>query len=111
MANIICQPLNTADRDIFLQVRSIIREEIFAKIKFITNQEQFDKFKKPRSLGYYFIQYCTKNCPSSMVSMNDGEFWNHMKNIVYVTLRSKLNTIQSSLKQKFKGVSVVNINL
>ena len=45
------------------------------------------------------------------VSMKDGDFWNHIKNIVYVTLGSKRNAMQSSLKQKFKGMSVVIINL
>ena len=39
---IIRQPLNRAERDLFLQVQSITREEIFPKIKFITNQEQLD---------------------------------------------------------------------
>ena len=105
------QPLNRAERDLFLQVRSITREEIFPKIKFITNQEQLDEFENPKSLGYYFVQYCKKNCPTSMVSMKDGDFWNHIKNIVYVTLGSKRNAMQSSLKQKFKGMSVVIISL
>ena len=104
------QPRNRAERDLFLQVRSITREEIFPKIKFITSQEQLDKFK-PGSLGYYFVEYCKKNCPTSMVSMEDGDFWNNIKNIVYVTLGSKRNAMQSSLKQKFKGMSVVIMNL
>ena len=34
-----------------------------------------------------------------------------IKNIVYVTLGSKRNAMQNSLKQKFKGMSVVSINL
>ena len=80
-ANIICQPLTRADRDLFLQVKSITREEIFPKIKFITNQEQLDEFEKSGSLGYYFIQYCKHNCPTSMINMNDGEFWNHIKKL------------------------------
>ena len=46
-----------------------------------------------------------------MVSMNDGEFWNDVKNIIYYTLGSKQKAIQSPLKQKFKGMSVVVINL
>ena len=76
------QPLNRAKRDLFLQFQSISREEIYPKIKFITNQEQLDEFKKPESLGYYFIQYCKKTCPTSMVNMKDGDFWIHIKNIV-----------------------------
>lgn len=104
------QPRDRAERDLFLQVRSITREEIFPKIKFITSQEQLDKFG-PGSLGYYFVEYCKKNCPTSMVSMEDGDFWNHIKNIVYVTLGSKRNAMQSSLKQKFKGMSMVIMNM
>ena len=38
-----------------------------------------------------------------MVSMKDGDFWNQIKNIVYA--------MQGSLKQKFKGMSMVIINL
>ena len=30
-----------------------------------------------------------KKCPTSIVSMNDDEFWNQIKNIVYVTFGSK----------------------
>ena len=111
MKKIIRQPLNRAGKDLFLQVQSIAREEIFPKIKFITNQEQLDEFKKPGSLGYYFVQYYKKNCPTSMVNMNDGKFWIHIKNIVHVTLGSKRNAMQNSLKQKFKGMSVVIINM
>ena len=104
------QPRDRAERDLFLQVRSITREEIFPKIKFITSQDQLDNFG-PGSLGYYFVEYCKKNCPTSMVSMEDGDFWNHIKNIVYVTLGSKRNAMQSSLKQKFKGMSMVIMNM
>ena len=104
------QPRDRAERDLFLQVKSITREEIFPKIKFITSQEQLDKFDRG-SLGYYFVEYCKKNCPTSMVSMEDGDFWNHIKNIVYVTLGSKRNAMQSSLKQKFKGMSMVMTNM
>ena len=43
--------------------------------------------------------------------MNDDELWNHIKNIVYVTLESKQNAVCGSLKQKFKGMYVVIINL
>ena len=96
------QPLNRTLRDQFLQVQIIIREEISPKIKFITNQEQLDEFKKAGSLGHYFVQYCKKDCPTSMVSMKDGNFWNHIKNIVYVTVGSKQNVIHSSLKQNSK---------
>ena len=46
-----------------------------------------------------------------MVSMEDSDFWNHIKNIVYVTLGSKWNAMQSSLKQKFKGMSMIIINM
>ena len=68
------KPLNRADKDLFLQVRSITRDEIFPKIKFVTNQDQLDEYEKPGSLGYYFIEYCKTNCAISMVDMNDGEF-------------------------------------
>ena len=63
---IIRQPLNRDKRDLFHQVQSITREEIFPKIKFITNQEQLDEFENPKSLGYYFVQYCKKNCPTAI---------------------------------------------
>ena len=104
------QPRDRAERDLFLQVKSITREEIFPKIKFITSQDQLDNFDRG-SLGYHFVEYCKKNCPTSMVSMEDGDFWNHIKNIVYVTLGSKRNAMQSSLKQKFKGMSMVMTNM
>ena len=98
------KPLNTADEDLFLQVRSITRDEIFPKIKFVTNQDQLDEYEKPGSLGYYFIEYCKTNCAISMVDMNDGEFWHHIKNVVYKTLGAKRNAVQSSLKEKFIGM-------
>jgi len=98
------KPLNRADKDLFLQVRSITRDEIFPKIKFVTNQDQLDEYEKPGSLGYYFIEYCKTNCAISMVDMNDGEFWHHIKNVVYKTLGAKRNAIQSSLKDKFIGM-------
>ena len=107
MAVVNQKPLNRADKDLFLQVRSITRDEIFPKIKFVTNQDQLDEFEKPGSLGYYFIEYCKTNCPTSMVDMNDGEFWHHIKNVVYKTLGAKRNAIQSSLKDKFIGMSHV----
>ena len=96
--------LNRADKDLFLQVRSITRDEIFPKIKFVTNQDQLDEYEKPGSLGYYFIEYCKSNCAISMVDMNDGEFWHHIKNVVYKTLGAKRNAVQSSLKDKFIGM-------
>ena len=96
--------LNRADKDLFLQVRSITRDEIFPKIKFVTNQDQLDEYEKPGSLGYYFIEYCKTNCPTSMVDMNDGEFWHHIKNVVYKALGAKRNAMQSSLKEKFIGM-------
>ena len=43
------KPLNRADKDLFLQVRSITRDEIFPKIKFVTNQDQLDEYEKPGS--------------------------------------------------------------
>ena len=98
------KPLNRADKDLFLQVRSITRDEIFPKIKFVTNQDQLDEYEKPGSLGYYFIEYCKSNCAISMVDMNDGEFWHHIKNVVYKTLGAKRNAVQSSLKEKFIGM-------
>ena len=98
------KPLNRADKDLFLQVRSITRDGIFPKIKFVTNQDQLDEYEKPGSLGYYFIEYCKTNCAISMVDMNDGEFWHHIKNVVYKTLGAKRNAIQSSLKDKFIGM-------
>ena len=107
MAALNQKPLNRADKDLFLQVRSITRDEIFPKIKFVTNQDQLDEFEKPGSLGYYFIEYCKTNCPTSMIDMNDGEFWHHIKNVVYKTLGAKRNAIQSSLKEKITGMSNV----
>lgn len=98
------KPLNRADKDLFLQVRSITRDEIFHKIKFVTNQKQLDEYEDPGSLGYYFIEYCKTNCPTSMINTNDGEFWHHIKNVVYKTLGAKRNAVQSSLKQKFIGM-------
>ena len=104
MASLNQKPTNRADKDLFLQVRSITRDEIFPKIKFVTNQEQLDEYEKPGSLGYYFIEYCKTNCPTSMVDMNDGEFWHHIKNVVYKALGAKRNAMQSSLKEKFIGM-------
>ena len=63
------QTRNRAERDLFLQVRSITREKIFSKIKFITSQEQLDKFG-PGSLGYYLVEYCKNNCPTSVMSID-----------------------------------------
>ena len=98
------KPLNRADKDLFLQVQSITRDEIFPKIKFVTNQDQLDEYEKPGSLRYYFIEYCKTNCAISMVDMNDGECWHHIKNVVSKTLGAKRNAIQSSLKDKFIGM-------
>ena len=39
-----------------------------------------------------------------MVDMNDGEFWHHIKNVVYKALGAKRNAMQSSLKEKFIGM-------
>ena len=36
-----------------------------------------------------------------MINMNDGEFWHHIKNVVYETLGAKHNAVQISLKEKF----------
>lgn len=98
------KPLNRADKDLFLQVRSITRDEIFHKIKFITNQEQLDAYENPGSLGYYFIEYCKTNCPTSMINTDDGDFWLRVKDVVYKALGAKRNAVQSSLKEKFIGM-------
>lgn len=98
------KPLNRADKDLFLQVRSITRDEIFHKIKFITNQEQLDSYENPGSLGYYFIEYCKTNCPTSMINTDDGDFWLRVKDVVYKALGAKRNAVQSSLKEKFIGM-------
>ena len=98
------KPLNRADKDLFLQVRSITRDEIFHKIKFITNQKQLDAYEDPGTLGYYFIEYCKTNCPTSMINTDDGEFWLHVKDVVYKALGAKRNAVQSSLKEKFIGM-------
>lgn len=98
------KPLNRADKDLFLQVRSITRDEIFHKIKFITNQEQLDSYEDPGSLGYYFIEYCKTNCPTSMINTDDGDFWLRVKDVVYKALGAKRNAVQSSLKEKFIGM-------
>ena len=95
---------NRADKDLFLQVRSITRDEIFHKIKFITNQEQLDAYEDPGSLGYYFIEYCKTNCPTSMINTDDGDFWLRVKDVVYKALGAKRNAVQSSLKEKFIGM-------
>ena len=42
-----------------------------------------------------------------MIDMNGGEFWHHIKNVVYKTLGAKQNAIQSSLKDKLIGMSHV----
>ena len=72
------KPLNRADKDLFVQVQSITRDEIFHKIKFVTNQKQVDEYEKPGSLGYYFTEYCKVNCPTSMINTNDSVFWHHI---------------------------------
>ena len=97
------KPLNRADKDLFLQISSTLREEIFHKIKFITNQKQLDEYEDPGILGYYFIKYGKTNCPT-MINTDDGEFWLHVKDIVYKTLGAKRNAVQSSLKEKFIGM-------
>ena len=92
---------NRADKYLFLQVRSNTRDEIFYKFKFITNQKQLDEYEDPGSLGYYFIEYCKTNCPTSMINTDGGDFWHHIKNVVYKTLGAGRNKGQSSLKEMF----------
>ena len=65
--------------------------------------------KDTGSLGYYFIKYFEINCPTSMINTDDGEFWHHIKNVVYKTLGAKCNAVQSSLKDKFIGMQDVMI--
>ena len=98
------KPLNRADKDLFFQVWFITRDDTFHKIKFVTNQKQLDGYEGPGSLGYYFIEYCKTNCPTSMINKDDGKFWHHINNVVYKTLGAKLNAVQSSLKDKFIGM-------
>ena len=85
--------LNRADKILFLQVQSITRDDILHKIKFITNQKQLHEYEDPGSLGYYFIKYCIINCPTWMINTGDGEFWHHIKNVVYKTLGVKRNAV------------------
>ena len=111
------QPRNRAEWDIFLQV-PITREEIHLKIKFITNQEQLDEFKKSESLGYYSVQYCEKNPPTSVVSMKDGDFWNHIKNIVMLLLGQseiKFRALQNKIQKYVCGnhqsvIKIIDVN-
>ena len=94
MAALNHKPLNRADKDIFLQVWSITRDEVFHKIKFVTNQNQLDEYEQPGLLGYYFIKYCKQtNCPASMIKINNGEFWHNIKKFIYKTLGAKLNAV------------------
>ena len=50
------KPLNRANKDLFLQVRSIRRDEILHKIKFFTNQKQVDEYERYRIVGLLFHQ-------------------------------------------------------
>ena len=70
------KPLNRADKDLFLHVQSITGDEIFHKIKLVTNQNQLDEYEQPGPLGYYSIKYKKTNHLTSMMNMNDGEFLN-----------------------------------
>ena len=49
MAALNHRPRYRADKDLFLQVRSIT---IFHKIKFVTNQNQLDEYEQPGSFNH-----------------------------------------------------------
>ena len=88
-------------------VKLIVKDFIFPKLKFITSVKTLQDITKRSSVGYAFLKHYKKMyVQTSHVlddDLTDEEIWNNAKNIVHTTIKQKRGTVQSELKKAWKG--------
>ena len=88
-------------------VKLIVKDFIFPKLKFITSEKTLQDFRKKSSVGYAFLKhYKDMYVQTNHViddDLSDEEIWNNAKNIVHKTIKQKRGTVQSELKKAWKG--------
>ena len=85
------------------QVRNIAKHQIFHKVKFITCNEQLDRYKEGNSIGYYFFKCYTEHVVNVFIIGNRGDFWNNVKQSIYEAINEKRNAVQTAIKKKWIG--------
>lgn len=84
------------------QIKFIAKNEVYPKVKFVTNKFELEDYESKNSLGGYFLK-CFLQKYSVVDIGNKKHFWQQAQSIVYDSLAEKRNAVQTAMKKKWIG--------
>ena len=88
-------------------VKQIVKEHLYPKVKFITCAKQLESITDKKSIGYWFLKhYRSMELQDKIYAdedFTDNDIWKHAKNIVYTTIKQKRGTVQTEIKKGWIG--------
>ena len=92
-------------------VKQIVKEHLYPKVKFITSAKQMESITDKKSIGYWFLKHYRNMELQDKIyadeEFSDSDIWRHSKNIVYNTIKQKRGTVQTEIKKGWIGECAV----